>query len=95
MTDKINDKKLESMKGEPLNPQDEELMDGSLCGSRHHHSSSLSGMGADSGMAFLYEDRFPPLWFACPYACGRFHRPLSESPDGAGWHRCPHHGLGI
>ena len=27
MTDKINDKKLESMKGEPLNPQDEELFD--------------------------------------------------------------------
>ena len=26
MTDKINDKKLESMKGEPLNPQDEELL---------------------------------------------------------------------
>ena len=25
MTDKINDKKLESMKGEPLAPQDEEL----------------------------------------------------------------------
>ena len=25
MTDKINDKKLKSMKGEPLNPQDEEL----------------------------------------------------------------------
>ena len=134
MTDKINDKKLESMKEEPLNPQDEELLkmffsdcqmseipdDGfsdrvmqalpalpetdtamslvkrqRLGGSRHHHSSSLSGMGADSGMAFLYEDRFPPLRLACPYACGRFHRPLSESPDGAGWHRCPHHGLGI
>ena len=26
MTDKINDKKLESMKGEPLNPQDEEFL---------------------------------------------------------------------
>jgi hypothetical protein len=26
MTDKINDKKLESMKGEPLAPQDEELL---------------------------------------------------------------------
>ena len=26
MTDKINDKKLESMKGEPLDPQDEELL---------------------------------------------------------------------
>ena len=26
MTDKINDKKLESMKGEPLTPQDEELL---------------------------------------------------------------------
>ncbi len=26
MTDKINDKKLESMKREPLNPQDEELL---------------------------------------------------------------------
>lgn len=26
MTDKINDKKLKSMKGEPLNPQDEELL---------------------------------------------------------------------
>ena len=26
MTDKINDKKLESMQGEPLNPQDEELL---------------------------------------------------------------------
>ena len=41
------------------------------------------------------QDRFPPFRFACSYACGRFHRPLSESPDGAGWLRCPHHGLGI
>ena len=141
MTDKINDKKLESMKGEPLNPQDEELLqmffsdcqmseipdDGfsdrvmqalpalpdtdtamslvkrqrlehlwtAACVAAGIIIAVVCQMGADSGMAFLYEDRFPPLRFACPYACGRFHRPLSESPDGAGWHRCPHHGLGI
>ena len=55
----------------------------------------LEHLGADSGMAFLYEDRFPPLRLPCTYACGRFRRSLSESPDGAGWLHRPHHGLGI
>ena len=80
MTDKINDKKLESMKGEPLNPQDEELLQMffSDCqmseipddGFSDRVMQALPALpDTDTAMSLVKRQRLEHLWTAACVAC--------------------------
>ena len=81
MTDKINDKKLESMKGEPLNPQDEELlkMFFSDCQMSEIPNDGFSDRvmqalpalpETDTAMSLVKRQRLEHLWTAACVAAG-------------------------
>ena len=81
MTDKINDKKLESMKGEPLNPQDEELLQMffSDCqmseipddGFSDRVMQALPALpDTDTAMSLVKRQRLEHLWTAACVAAG-------------------------
>ena len=78
MTDKINDKKLESMKEEPLNPQDEELLQMFFADSQMSEipddgfsDRALPALPeTDTAMSLVKRQRLEHLWTAVCVAAG-------------------------
>ena len=73
MTDKINDKKLESMKGEPLDPQDEELLQMffSDCQMSEIPDDALPALPeTGTAMSLVKRQRLEHLWTAACVVAG-------------------------